>query len=744
MSDRKSMFKRGYEKKEVIQRDEAPITLDPQQDAAVHARDSDILVVAGAGSGKTRVLTERVKFLLEDGVAPHNIVAITFTNMAAEEMRERLDNIPGIGDAFIGTIHSFANKVMKLSGKQYTLLNDELDNSIHRELITKYCKFLTFERFLEYKDKVTLAMIGRISEEEVQHFLTDSERGELNIIERSPKEIKAEIKHCGKTDYPESVKTICRQRGIITFDELLRMAERYFREINAHIEHCLVDEFQDVGTLEFNFIDALQADNYFIVGDDWQCQPAGTKVTMADGSLKNIENLCVGDQVLSCDVSAGRYYSYTKRGRGKTITNISVHEAQGLVACVTETGRESTYTANHRCFARIHYPGNENKSVVYIMKNDKGWFRVGSTQLFTENGRNFGVRGRMNTEGGVNAWILEVFDTPAEAWLCEQICAYEFGIPQTTWATNNTRFTAKDLEHLYNHLGDLRFSVQQCLERYGRDIKYPIFTKYRNIHFSKEHVTEVKACNLIPYVMDVAVPVKNEGGRYRNTYELLVHAKFHPDIIRKVYGLSVADTETYVADGILTHNSIYSFKGGNVNIFMKLIEDGHFHTFYLTNNYRNSKAVLDMADTIINQVSRKIPKTIVQMSGSEGSVQVASKRALTGVLQQVKKDQNYGDYFFLVRTNKDLYYIAEQLQDAEVPFTTFKREGMTLADLKKHMNSNRVKLLTVHVSKGLEAKNVILYGNFPVQCPNYRRDEEERKVMYVGITRAKENLVILN
>lgn len=460
MPDRKSMFKRGYEKKEVIQRDEAPITLDPQQDAAVHARDSDILVVAGAGSGKTRVLTERVKFLLEDGVAPHNIVAITFTNMAAEEMRERLDNIPGIGDAFIGTIHSFANKVMKLSGKQYTLLNDELDNSIHRELITKYCKFLTFERFLEYKDKVTLAMIGRISEEEVQHFLTDSERGELNIIERSPKEIKAEIKHCGKTDYPESVKTICRQRGIITFDELLRMAEKYFREINAHIEHCLVDEFQDVGTLEFNFIDALQADNYFLVGDDWQ--------------------------------------------------------------------------------------------------------------------------------------------------------------------------------------------------------------------------------------------------------------------------------------------SIYSFKGGNVNIFMKLIEDGHFHTFYLTNNYRNSKAVLDMANTIINQVSRKISKTIVQMSGSEGSVQVASKRALTGVLQQVKKDQNYGDYFFLVRTNKDLYYIAEQLQDAEVPFTTFKREGMTLADLKKHMNSNRVKLLTVHVSKGLEAKNVILYGNFPVQCPNYRRDEEERKVMYVGITRAKENLVILN
>lgn len=744
MSDRKSMFKRGYEKKEVIQREEVPITLDPQQDAAVHARDSDILVVAGAGSGKTRVLTERVKFLLEDGVAPHNIVAITFTNMAAEEMRERLDNIPGIGDAFIGTIHSFANKVMKLSGKQYTLLNDELDNSIHRELITKYCKFLTFERFLEYKDKMTLAMIGRISEEEVQHFLTDSERGELNIIERSPKEIKAEIKHCGKTDYPESVKTICRQRGIITFDELLRMAEKYFREINAHIEHCLVDEFQDVGTLEFNFIDALQADNYFLVGDDWQCQPRGTKVTMTDGTTKNIEDLCVGDVVLSYDVKNGYYRRKTDKSNGCVITGISHHIADKLITIKTTGGKESSYTKNHRCFARIHYPGNEDKSVTYIMRNAKGQYRVGSTKLFTDGGRNFGVRNRMNTENATEAWILDVFDTSREAWLCEQICAYKFGIPQLTWTYKNVRFTEEEANHLYHHLGDLTPKVKECLEMYGRDIYYPIFVKDTNKHFSKTHITEVHACNLIPGVMDVAVPTySHTNGKYFNLYEQITH-KVVIDNDIEVYGLSVSPTETYVADGILTHNSIYSFKGGNVNIFMKLIEDGHFHTFYLTNNYRNSKAVLSMADTIIQQVSRKIPKTIVQVSESEGSVQVASKRALTGVLQQVKKDQNYGDYFFLVRTNKDLYYIAEQLQDAEVPFTTFKREGMTLADLKKHMNSNRVKLLTVHVSKGLEAKNVILYGNFPVQCPNYRRDEEERKVMYVGITRAKENLVILN
>lgn len=457
-----SMFSRGYKREEpsVPHEPQAPITLDAQQEKAVLTEDSHVLVVAGAGSGKTRVLTERIKHLLNKGVPAANIVAITFTNMAAEEMKERLYDVPGIGDAFIGTIHSFANKVMKLSGEKYQLYNDQIDNDYHRQLITKYCHFLTFDRFLEYKDVQTQAMMGKITEKEAEDFLDPSEAGELRLIERKQREIDYEIQECGKTDFPESIDTLCKKHGVITFDELLRKAEAYFRSINAEIEHVLVDEFQDVGTLEFNFIDSLAAQNYFLVGDDWQ--------------------------------------------------------------------------------------------------------------------------------------------------------------------------------------------------------------------------------------------------------------------------------------------SIYSFKGGNVKIFMKLIEDGMFSVFYLTNNYRNSKAVLDVANTIIQQVHNKIEKTINQLSPSEGSVQIVSKRTLPAVLHNINTSGDYKDYFILVRTNKDLFKMVEMCQDYEIPVTTFKREGMTLADLKKKMAENRVKVLTVHVSKGLEVKNVLLYGNFPVLCPNYRLDEEERKVMYVGITRAQENLIIMN
>lgn len=459
--EKKGIFSRGYVNKPV--KNTGPkevITLDAQQSNAAYSKGKDILVVAGAGSGKTRLLTERVKFLLESGTLPSNIVAITFTNMAADEMKERLSDVPGIGDAFVGTIHSFANRVMKLSGETYKIFDDSIDNEFHRELISKYCHFLKFERYIEYKDLRDLELVGKISESEVKSFFTPSERAELNIIERLPEEIEAEIKLIGSTQFPESVRTLCNERGVITFEELIEKAEVYFRSIDATIEHVLVDEFQDVGTLEFNFIDALGAENYFLVGDDWQ--------------------------------------------------------------------------------------------------------------------------------------------------------------------------------------------------------------------------------------------------------------------------------------------SLYRFKGGNVGIFLRLIEEGSFEVHYLTNNYRNSRAVLEFADLVISQVTTKIPKTINQISAEEGEATIVSKNSIDTLLSKIERSGEFKEWFFLCRTNKEVFELVDHCVNYEIPCVTFKREGMSLADVRSRMESNKVKILTVHSAKGLEVDNVLLYGNFPMRCPSYRCNEDERKVMYVGITRAKKNVIVMN
>ena len=437
------------------------INLDTQQESIVNSTDNNIVVVAGAGSGKTRVLTERIRHLVKDlKVVPHNIVAITFTNMAAEEMKLRLSDIDTIGDAFIGTIHSFANRIMKESGEKYTLFNDELDIQLHRELINKYCDNLTIERYLEYKDLKSEVEMGKANDNALISFFTPSEQSDFNMLHYPCEVVNKDIENNTHLTFGESIKTLCKKRGIITFDELLVKAKDYFEKINAKVEYVFVDEFQDVGTLEYNFIKSLNSDNYFFVGDDYQ--------------------------------------------------------------------------------------------------------------------------------------------------------------------------------------------------------------------------------------------------------------------------------------------SIYGFKGGNVRIFKSLVNDSNFHTYYLTNNYRNGTEILKLAEYVISQVDNRIVKEITPIVSESGEYSIQNRGSVNDVLFTLKNEKSYREWFILVRTNKELYDIALKCQKIGIPYTTFKREGMSLSQLNKEMRSNRVKLLTVHTSKGLEVDNVIMYGNFPVSVPYYRKNDEERKVMYVRITRARKRLIVLN
>jgi superfamily I DNA/RNA helicase len=439
-----------------------PITLDEQQTQVVYSEAKNIIVVAGAGSGKTRVLTERIRHLIEDcNVPSHNIVSITFTNMAAEEMKLRLSNVVGIGDAFIGTIHSFANHIMKESGERYTLLNDDLDNQLHKELIGRYCQHLTVDRYLDYKDMVALVEVGKQPDSALNGFLTPSEQADLSTLHASVEAVEDDLINDTRITFGESIKTLCKKRNIITFDELIEKAREYFKKINASIEYVFVDEFQDVGGLEYSFIKSLNAENYFFVGDDYQ--------------------------------------------------------------------------------------------------------------------------------------------------------------------------------------------------------------------------------------------------------------------------------------------SIYGFKGGNVNIFKGLVADEKFATYYLTNNYRSGSAILNLADYVISQVDDRVEKEVIPMSSEQGSYETLSKNQLIPLLSMLKeKEENFKDWFLLVRTNKELFEVANVCIDLDIPYTTFKREGLSLSDVSKKLRSEKLKILTVHTSKGLEVDNVILYGNFPLVVPYYRKNDDERKVMYVGITRAKKTLRILN
>jgi DNA helicase-2/ATP-dependent DNA helicase PcrA len=101
------------------------INLSEEQLSIVTSTANNIIVNAGAGAGKTRVLVERVKHLLKQGVNPTSIVVITFTNMAADELKERLAHIKGSSNCFVGTIHSYANMSLKRSGYQFEIFSEQ-------------------------------------------------------------------------------------------------------------------------------------------------------------------------------------------------------------------------------------------------------------------------------------------------------------------------------------------------------------------------------------------------------------------------------------------------------------------------------------------------------------------------------------------------------------------------------------------------------------------------------------------
>ena len=121
------------------------LELDTTQSAVVHCDSSKILVVAGSGSGKTRVLTERLKLLLEDVEDSSKIVAITFTNAAAEEMKERLGDTKA---AFIGTIHSYANRILLMNGYDTSQYIEE-ENQYRLKCLHNYAQDMLFKRMDE-------------------------------------------------------------------------------------------------------------------------------------------------------------------------------------------------------------------------------------------------------------------------------------------------------------------------------------------------------------------------------------------------------------------------------------------------------------------------------------------------------------------------------------------------------------------------------------------------------------------
>ncbi|MBQ8559846.1 MAG: DNA helicase PcrA [Tyzzerella sp.] len=245
-------------------------TLNKEQKEAVLHTEGPLLILAGAGSGKTRVLTHRIAYLIDEmGVNPWNILAITFTNKAAGEMRERVDRIVGFGSEsiWVSTFHSTCVRILRrhIDRLGYDTNFTIYDTDDQKTMMKDVCKLLQIDT-KTYKERNLLAAISSAKNE----FISPQEY-ELNAAGDYNKQKIAKV-------YWEYEKQM-RANNALDFDDLLVKTVQllqtqpdvleYYQE---RFRYIMVDEYQDTNTVQFKLISILarKYKNLCVVGDDDQ------------------------------------------------------------------------------------------------------------------------------------------------------------------------------------------------------------------------------------------------------------------------------------------------------------------------------------------------------------------------------------------------------------------------------------------------------------------------------------------
>lgn len=242
---------------------------DKQKEAVLHF-EGPLLILAGAGSGKTRVLTHRIAYLIEEHqVPPYHILALTFTNKAANEMRERVNNIIeyGAGSIWVSTFHSTCVRILRrfIDHLGYDNAFTIYDSDDQKSLMKDICKQLNIDT-KKYKERTFLNAIS-------------SAKDELKTPEQYADEVAKEYnkKIFGRV-YKEYQKRL-KQNNALDFDDLIMLTVQLFRQNTEILNHyqerfpfILVDEYQDTNTAQFTLLSLLASryQNLCVVGDDDQ------------------------------------------------------------------------------------------------------------------------------------------------------------------------------------------------------------------------------------------------------------------------------------------------------------------------------------------------------------------------------------------------------------------------------------------------------------------------------------------
>ncbi|MDF2673744.1 MAG: family ATPase [Clostridiales bacterium] len=407
-------------------------TLNNEQREAVITTDGPLLILAGAGSGKTRVLTYRIAYLIQNGVYPGSILAITFTNKASQEMKERVAALVGdeANKMWISTFHSTCVRILrqdieKIGFSKNFVIYDTQD----QEKVIKDClKELNIDDKL-FPPKKVLNTIGSQKDKLVDAD-TYYRKNANDYQNRRIAELYAL--------YQKKLKS----NNALDFDDIIMNTIKLFREnqdvLNYYqrkFRYVLVDEYQDTNRAQYELVNMLAKahGNLCVVGDDDQCIAEGANVLTREGNIP-IENIA-DNQSLICAA-----------GRGEITLGLAdkirKNKYQGIILKVnTCSGKVIKATPNHIGFVKIN--SSPGIYYVYLMYKKSMGYRIGQTQgVRSRKGEiTNGLFVRLNQEHADKMWILRICKDKAEASFYEQFFSVKYGVPTTVFETANRKMS---------------------------------------------------------------------------------------------------------------------------------------------------------------------------------------------------------------------------------------------------------------------------------------------------------------
>jgi DNA helicase-2/ATP-dependent DNA helicase PcrA len=457
--------------------------LNKEQIEAVTHKKGPLLIVAGAGTGKTTVITRRLAYLIEQKLAEsHEILAVTFTDKAAEEMEERVDRLLPFGylDLWVSTFHSFCQRILKEHGLDIGIPTNfkVIDQTAAWLLVRQnFEKFnLDYYRPLGNPTKFIHALIDHFARckdqgiypEDYLDYFRKTKKSFDNQKQKT-EEIETELKRIEEIASAYQIyQQLLLENNVLDFGDLINYCLKLFKErppilkkYQEQFKYILVDEFQDTNWAQYELVKLLAQprNNLTVCADDDQCLPGNAIIETPQGK-KLIKSFKPGDEVLcgvgKAHIGVSRVKRVFKRKKDAWLLTIK-----------TKSGYKIQVTDNHKMFCYVPDRSDRKHHYVYLMyRKDLGW-RIGVTN-------DLAVRLRLERSADF-ILALRAFQTDEEARYYETLWSLKYGIPTNCFKPRE-RLAIKGelLNKLYEDL-DVENNVKKLALDLNIDLNYPHF-----------------------------------------------------------------------------------------------------------------------------------------------------------------------------------------------------------------------------------------------------------------------------